>query len=138
MFSKFLKSIVRRCLPLVLVMMIGLVGCSASSSIGLTGNYVEDTVTIVANLKKVMELPKDAPERQSLGLTIHNQINDYVPRYRRNDQVSGLRSFTTMQTALNAAAGYYTAYGVRPLPPKVQKRLQEELRQVELAVKRGA
>jgi len=37
-----------------------------------------------------------------------------------------------MQTALNSLAGYYTSYGNRPIPDKLQKRLTQEFKQVNL------
>jgi photosystem II Psb27 protein len=42
-----------------------------------------------------------------------------------------------MQTALNSLAGYYTSYGNRPLPEKLQTRILQEFKQVEIALKRG-
>jgi photosystem II Psb27 protein len=42
-----------------------------------------------------------------------------------------------MQTALNALAGYYTSYGVRPLPEKLKTRLKLEFKQASVAVQRG-
>jgi len=42
-----------------------------------------------------------------------------------------------MQTALNAIAGYYSSYGSRPLTAKLKKRLNQEFKQVEIALKRG-
>jgi photosystem II Psb27 protein len=43
-----------------------------------------------------------------------------------------------MQTAVNALASYYTAYGSRPIPPKVKERLEKEFKMVEVALKRGS
>ncbi len=132
------KSFLSRLFALILVVAIGLIGCSSSSPGGLSGNYLEDTLSVLSNLKTAIESPKDAPEQVQAYNLAKEQINDYAARYRRNDQVSGLRSFTTMQTALNSVAGFYTNYGNRPLPEKLQKRLKQEFSQVELAVKRGS
>ncbi|MFM7572579.1 MAG: photosystem II protein Psb27, partial [Snowella sp.] len=44
---------------------------------------------------------------------------------------------TTMQTALNSLAGYYTAYGSRPIPEKLKNRLKIEFKQAKVAVERG-
>ncbi|NES80867.1 MAG: photosystem II protein Psb27, partial [Moorea sp. SIO2B7] len=52
--------------------------------------------------------------------------------------VSTLNSFTTMRTAVNSLAGYYSSYPNRPLPKKVKDRLEQEFSQVERSLKRGA
>ncbi|VEP13934.1 Photosystem II lipoprotein Psb27 [Hyella patelloides LEGE 07179] len=132
----FFKNFLSRIFALALVLVIGLMGCSSGPA-GLTGNYSEDTAAVLSNLKTAIELPKDAPNQKEVVTLARQQISDYASRYRRNSKTAGLRSFTTMQTALNALAGYYSSYGVRPLPDKLKNRLQEEFKQVEIALKRG-
>jgi photosystem II Psb27 protein len=131
------KSYLSRLLALVLVVVIGLMGCSGGSA-GLTGNYGQDTLKVIETLSTAIELPDDATNKAQLQTLAHDQINDYIARYRRKAESSGLRSFTTMQTALNALAGYYTSYGSRPLPDKLKKRLKQEFKQVEFALEREA
>ena len=130
-----LKSYLSRLLALVLAVTIGLMGCSSAS--GLTGNYSQDTLKVIETITQAIDLPTDAPNQKELQATARQQINDYISRYRRNSNSGGLRSFTTMQTALNSLAGYYTAYGARPLPDKLKQRLQLELKQAKVAVERG-
>ena len=132
----FSQKYLSRLLALVLVVVIGLMGCSSSSS-GLSGNYSQDTLAVVENLKTAIALPDDATNKKEVVTLARNQISDYASRYRRDDKVAGLRSFTTMQTALNALAGYYSSYGNRPLPEKLKKRLNQEFNQVEISLKRG-
>lgn len=130
-----IKSYLSRLLALVLVVVIGLMGCSASPS-GLTGNYPQDTLKVIETLSTVIDAPADSanPELQTLA---RQQINDYISRYRRQAESGGLRSFTTMQTALNALAGYYTSYGTRPLPEKLKKRVEQEFKQAKFALDKG-
>lgn len=130
-----LKSYLSRLLALVLAVTISLMGCSSAS--GLTGNYSQDTLKVIETITQVIDLPTDAPNQKELQTTARQEINDYISRYRRNSNSGGLRSFTTMQTALNSLAGYYTAYGARPLPEKLKQRLQLELKQAKVAVERG-
>ena len=132
----FSKKFLSRILAFVLVAAIGLVGCSANPS-GLSGNYTQDTTAVLANLRKAIDLPDDATDKKEVVDLARAQISDYVSRYRRNSKTAGLRSFTTMQTASNAVAGYYSSYGNRPVPEKLKKRLNQEFRQVEIALKRG-
>ena len=132
----FSKKYLSRILALVLVVAIGLMGCASNPS-GLTGNYSQDTLAVLENLRTAIDLPEDATNKKEVVGLARKQISDYASRYRRNSKTARLRSFTTMQTALNAVAGYYSSYGNRPLPEKLKKRLTQEFRQVEISLKRG-
>ena len=132
----FSKKYLSRLLALVLVVAMSLMGCTSNPS-GLSGNYREDTIAILDNLRTAIELPDDASNKKEVVTLARRQISDYASRYRRDPKTSGLRSFTTMQTALNAIAGYYSSYGNRPVPEKLRKRLDQEFRQVEISLKRG-
>jgi photosystem II Psb27 protein len=132
----FSKKYLSRLLALVLVVAISLMGCTSNPS-GLSGNYREDTLAVLDNLRTAIDLPDDASNKKEVVTLARRQISDYASRYRRNSKTSGLRSFTTMQTALNAIAGYYSSYGNRPVPEKLRKRLDQEFRQVEISLKRG-
>lgn len=131
-----LKSYLSRLLALILVVVIGLVGCSGSLG-GLSGDYSQDTLKVIETLTTAIDLTNDASNKSEIQTLARQQINDYIARYRREDKSGELRSFTTMQTALNALAGYYTAYGSRPIPEKLKKRLQQEFKQVQFAIERG-
>ncbi len=120
----------------MLVVVIGLMGCTSNPS-GLSGNYSQDTVAVMDSLRTAIDLPDNSPDKDAVVLDARRKISDYASRYRRNSKTSGLRSFTTMQTALNAVAGYYSSYGNRPLPDKLKKRLNQEFKQVEISLKRG-
>ncbi|MEL6786632.1 MAG: photosystem II protein Psb27 [Cyanobacteria bacterium J06607_15] len=132
----FFKKYLSRLLALVLVVSISLVGCGSNPS-GLSGNYREDTIAVLDNLRTAIELPDDAANKKEVVTLARKQISDYASRYRRNSKTAGLRSFTTMQTALNAIAGYYSSYGNRPVPQKLRNRLNDEFKQVEISLKRG-
>lgn len=131
------KLLIQRLLALVLVVALGLAGCTDAGT-GLVGDYRQDTLTVVENLTTAIDLPDDDPAQPEIREQARKQINDYVSRYRRDSSIAGLRSFTTMQTALNALAGYYSsAYSTRPLPEKLKKRLHQEFAQVERVIQRG-
>lgn len=132
----FAKKYFSRLLALVLVVAISLMGCTSNPS-GLSGNYREDTIAVLENLRTAIDLPDDATNKKEVVTLARRQISDYASRYRRNSKTAGLRSFTTMQTALNAIAGYYSSYGNRPVPDKLKKRLNQEFKQVEISLKRG-
>lgn len=135
-----MKRYISRLLSLVLVVCIGLMGCSATpeGGVGLTGNYREDTLLVVNSLRSALQLPESAPEKGPAQAEARQLINDFASRYRRNTAVLKLPSFTTMRTALNSLAGHYSSYPNRPVPQKLKDRLEQEFKQVETAISRGA
>ncbi|SKB15297.1 Photosystem II 11 kDa protein [Planktothrix sp. PCC 11201] len=133
-----MKKYISRLLALVLVAAITLVGCSGSPSGMLTGNYSKDTLAVVDSLRTAILLPEDAPEKAEAQGQAREVINEFIARYRRDNSVTTLSSFTTMRTALNALAGHYSSYPNRPIPDKLKERLEQEFKQVEVAVSRGA
>ncbi len=130
-----LKQYWSRLLALVLVMAIALVGCSGNGV--LTGDYRQDTLSLVNSMRTAIELPEDSPEKSSAQADARLRINEFFARYRRDESVTKLASFTTMQTALNGLAGHYNSYPNRPVPKKLKDRLEQEFKQVESALSRG-
>ncbi|HYW17900.1 MAG TPA: photosystem II protein Psb27 [Nodularia sp. (in: cyanobacteria)] len=126
-----------RLLALVLVVTLGLMGCSESPD-SLTGDYRQDTLTVVNVMKEALDLTAESPDRATIQSEARQKINDFSARYQRDNSVSGLNSFTTMRTALNSLAGHYSSYPNRPVPQKLRTRLEQELARVETALKRGA
>ena len=133
-----MKRYFSRLLALVLVVVVGLMGCSSSSLNGLTGNYRQDTLAVVNSLRTAIQTPDDSPDKVSAQADARQKINDFASLYRRDSSLAKLSSFTTMRTALNSLAGHYSSYPNRPLPEKLKQRLEQEFKQVELALKRGA
>lgn len=132
-----MKYFVSRLVALLMVVTVALVGCGNSPD-GLTGNYSQDTLAVVNSLRTAIALPEDAPEKPAAQAEARTLINSFASRYRRDPAVSNLSSFTTMRTALNALAGHYSSYPNRPIPDQLKQRLEQEFKQVEAAVKRGA
>jgi photosystem II Psb27 protein len=125
-----------RLLALVLVVTIGLMGCSGSPD-ALSGDYRQDTLTVLNTLRSALELPDDSPNKASAQSEARQKINDFSARYQRVNSVSSLSSFTTMRTALNSLAGHYSSYPNRPVPQKLKNRIEQEFELVETALKRG-
>ena len=136
-YLMLMKSYWSRLLSLVLVLVIGLVGCGGSPD-SLTGDYRQDTLAVVNTLRQALELPQDSPDKAALQAEARQKINDFSARYQRNSSVATLGSFTTMRTALNSLAGHYSSYPNRPVPEKLKKRLDAEFKQVEASLRRGA
>lgn len=134
-----MKRFLARLVALVLVAVVGLTGCSNAGVSGqMTGDYRQDTLTVIDGLRTAIDLPKDNPDKAAAEAEARNLINDFASLYRRDDGVSGLSSFTTLRTALNALAGHYSSYPNRPVPEKLKQRLEQEFKQAEAALKRGS
>jgi photosystem II Psb27 protein len=140
-FAGGLKALIanlsRSLIALVLGLSLLLSACSSSAT-GLTGNYVDDTVSVAGSLLSTIALSADAPGRSEAETQARALMNDYMARYRPRSAVNGLSSFTTMQTALNSLAGHYANYPNRPLPEALQSRLTKELKKAESTATRGA
>jgi photosystem II Psb27 protein len=108
-----------------------LTGCSSATPTGLSGNYGQDTLTLISSLRTAIELPEGTPEKTAAQSDARAKISDFISQYRRKSGVSGLSSFMTMTTALNGLAGHYSSYPNRPLPDKLKKRLEQEFKMVE-------
>ncbi len=124
-------------LAIALVVVIGLTGCSSPPG-ALSGNYRQDTLSVIESLRTSLSLPNDSPDQSAAQADARGKINDFFARYRRNDSLLKLGSFTTMRTALNSLAGHYSSYPNRPVPQKLKDRLELEFKQVEAALKREA
>jgi photosystem II Psb27 protein len=131
-----MKHYSSRLLALVLVVTLGLMGCSGTPD-GLSGDYRQDTLAVVNTLRQAIEVSPEDPNKAALQAEARQKINDFSARYQRVNSVSGLNSFTTMRTALNSLAGHYSSYPNRPIPEKLKNRLELEFDRVELALKRG-
>jgi photosystem II Psb27 protein len=121
----------------ILVVVVGLVGCSASPG-GLVGNYRQDTLTVLNSMKAAIELPDDSPDKPAAQSLARENINNFSSRYRQDPALTKLSSFTSMRTALNSLAAHYAAYPNRPLPEKLKANLQQKFKQIEGALQRGA
>ncbi len=135
LYIVMVKRLWSQLFALVLVVVVGLVGCSASPG-GLVGNYRQDTLTVLNSMKAVIELATDAPDRASVQSVARQNINDFASRYRQDPALTKLSSFTSMRTALNSLAAHYAAYPNRPLPEKLRTSLEQKFKQIEAALKR--
>ncbi|MCM1985171.1 photosystem II protein Psb27 [Lyngbya confervoides] len=130
------KRILSRVVSLLLVASIFLVGCSANVPQGLSGDYREDTIAVVESLRTALDLPDDSPDKSAAQAEAKGLINSYISRYRRDAKISGSQSFMTMATALNGLASHYNSSPNRPIPDKLKKRLEQEFKQIEIALRR--
>lgn len=134
-----MRQFITRFFALILVAVVGLTGCSSAGVSGqMTGDYQQDTLTVIDNLRTAINMEQDDPDHNAAEVDARNIINDYFSFYRRDNAIDGLSSFATLRTALNGLAGHYSSYPNRPIPAKLKNRLEQEFKQVEAALKRGA
>jgi photosystem II Psb27 protein len=134
-----MKRFLSRLLAVICVVLIGLSAMPAvASADSLTGRYPEDVQLVIDTLKVAIDVTVESPDRAALNAEARRKINDFSARYRRNDKVSRLSSFTTMRTALNSLAAHYSAYPNRLVPDKLKVRLLDEFKRAQIAVNRGA
>jgi len=134
-----MRQFITRVFALILVAAIGLTGCSNAGVSGqMTGDYKQDTLTVIENLRMAINIDQNDPDKNVAEVDARNLINDYFSYYRRDNAIDGLSSFATLRTALNGLAGHYSSYPNRPIPDKLKNRLEQEFKQVEAALNRGA
>ena len=109
---------------------------SYAATTSMTGNYTEDTLSVVKTLQIAVDTPKDSPNKDEVKDEALILITDYISRYRNRGMINKTQSFTTMQTALNAMAGHYKNFASRPLPDKLKERLTKEFSLAEKMVLR--
>jgi len=137
LWHRLSRRLMQAMTALGLVLCLCLTACSGGNA-RLTGNYVDDTVSVAQSLLTTIAIEQDDPARQASELEARALINDYMSRYRPQSRVNGLASFTTMQTALNSLAAHYAGYANRPLPEALKTRLEKELAKAERTVVRGS
>ena len=135
--ARLFKPLTRAAITLALGACMLLSACSGDAQARLTGDYVEDTVSVARSLREVIDQPQDAEGHAAAEQDARDLINDYMSRYRPKPRVNGLTSFTTMQTALNSLAGHYASYANRPIPEALHNRLEKELVKAERTAVRG-
>jgi photosystem II Psb27 protein len=125
-------------IALVLVVVIGLTGCSSETAGGLIGNYRQDSLTVLSSLRAALDAVENTPEKTTAQSLARQNINDFSSRYRTDPALTKLGSYTSMRTALNSLAAHYAAYPNRPVPEKLKENLAQKFQQIEAALERGA
>ncbi len=110
-----------------LLMLAPLGSFAAASGVLMTGEYINDTVSVAESLQETITLQGESAQSAETKDEAVQLITAYISRYRNRSNVNKSLSFTTMQTALNAMAGHYKTFPKRPLPEKLKDRLSTEL-----------
>ena len=111
----------------VLILITPIQGSVRASEPLMSGNYIEDTVSVAQNLQEIIAIPNESEGKTQAENESVQLITAYISRYRNRSQVNQSLSYTTMQTALNAMAGHYKTFSNRPLPDQLKERLNTQL-----------
>ena len=111
----------------VLILITPIQGSVGASEPLMSGNYIEDTVSVAQSLQEIIAIPNDSEGKKQAENESVQLITAYISRYRNRSQVNQSLSYTTMQTALNAMAGHYKTFSNRPLPDQLKERLNSQL-----------
>uniref|UniRef100_A0A6T6M994 Photosystem II 11 kDa protein n=1 Tax=Rhodosorus marinus TaxID=101924 RepID=A0A6T6M994_9RHOD len=104
----------------------------------VSGNYADDAKNVLDNMINVCSFKKGTPGMSDVVADVRKEMNDFVARYRRNNNVNGSASFNTLYTAINTLSGHYASYGNNyPVPEKRKKRLTQQFAEIDKALKRG-
>jgi len=124
------------CIGLCLILAPLGISAEASSGALMSGNYIDDTVSVAQSLQEIITIPTEEEGRPEAKTEAVQLITAYISRYRNRSQVNTSLSYTTMQTALNAMAGHYKTFPNRALPDQLKERLDNQLtKAAELATK---
>uniref|UniRef100_A0A7S3E9K7 Photosystem II Psb27 protein n=1 Tax=Rhodosorus marinus TaxID=101924 RepID=A0A7S3E9K7_9RHOD len=97
-----------------------------------------DAKNVLDNMINVCSFKKGTPGMSDVVADVRKEMNDFVARYRRNNNVNGSASFNTLYTAINTLSGHYASYGNNyPVPEKRKKRLTQQFAEIDKALKRG-
>ena len=130
LLKRLMGGAVAICIALTLIL--APLGANAKASGALmSGDYINDTVSVAHILQETIAIPRDEEGREEAETNSIQLITAYISRYRNRPQVNQSLSYTTMQTALNAMAGHYKTFKNRPLPEQLKERLNEELAKAE-------
>tara|TARA_B100000029_G_C16906848_1_gene716231 strand:- start:56 stop:490 length:435 start_codon:yes stop_codon:yes gene_type:complete len=130
LLKRLMGGAVAICIALSLIL--APIGATAQASGALmSGDYVNDTVSVAHSLQETIAIPRDEEGREEAENEAVQLITAYISRYRNRSQVNKSLSYTTMQTALNAMAGHYKTFKNRPLPEQLKERLNKELAKAE-------
>jgi len=89
-------------------------------------------------MRAANELARGTPGMEEQVLNTRKQMSDFVAFYRRQPQISGKPSFSTLYTATNTLAGHYASYGNKyPVPEKRRTRLEQQFKEIDRALARG-
>ena len=130
LFNRLIKAAVSIAIG-IFIMFTPFCSIAEASGVVMSGNYIDDTVLVVHDLKETIALSPETEKLSDKEDQAVQLITAYISRYRNRSQINKSLSYTTMQTALNAMAGHYKTFKNRPLPDQLKNRLNEQLSKAE-------
>merc|ERR1719199_511587 len=110
----------------------------ATADYKLVKSYPEDAKAVLEKMKETTELTRGAEGFEDTVTKCRKLMNDFFAFYRRQPQISGKPSFSTLYTAINTLSGHFASYGNKyPVPAKRKERLVAQYKEVDRALARG-
>jgi photosystem II Psb27 protein len=104
----------------------------------LVKSYPEDAKAVLEKMRETTDLTRGAPDFEDTVIKTRKLMNDFFAFYRRQPQISGKPSFSTLYTAINTLSGHFASYGNKyPVPAKRKERLVAQYKEVDRALQRG-
>ena len=61
----------------------------------MTGDYTQDTISVVKTLQTAVDIPKDSPNKDEVRSEALTLITDYISRYRNRGMVNNCLLYTS-------------------------------------------
>jgi photosystem II Psb27 protein len=111
---------------------------SATADYKLVKSYPEDAKAVLEKMRETTELTRGAEGFEDTVTKCRKLMNDFFAFYRRQPQISGKPSFSTLYTAINTLSGHFASYGNKyPVPAKRKERLVAQFKEIDRALQRG-
>mmetsp|Transcript_4225 Transcript_4225/g.7191 ORF Transcript_4225/g.7191 Transcript_4225/m.7191 type:complete len:187 (+) Transcript_4225:104-664(+) len=100
--------------------------------------YADVTNGLIDQILTTITLSKEDESRPEAIKALKISSNDWVAKYRRDNDVSGRPSYGYVYSAVNAVQGHYNNFGTKaPIPKKRAERIVKELKDAQVAITRG-
>merc|ERR1719390_165107 len=111
---------------------------AATAEYKLVKSYPEDARAVLERMRETTELTRGTPGFEENVVQTRKLMNDFFAFYRRQPQISGKPSFSTLYTAINTLSGHFASYGNKyPVPAKRKERLLAQYKEIDRALQRG-
>eukprot|EP00210_Caulerpa_lentillifera_P004178 g3984.t1 len=94
--------------------------------------YQTETSNLLENVKSIVSMEKEDPTRDELTEKVRLQTNQWVAKYRRDNNFAGKPSYSNTYSVVNALQGHFNSFGTEaPLPKKRLERMLKEVTDAE-------
>jgi photosystem II Psb27 protein len=122
------------CVVSVLLIVVGIL--LPAQAMQMTGQYSEDGIQVITVLRSALS-PLETPEASELAKTEADAAMQAFSARYHGPRFDKKLSYTTLRTIFNTVASNYRSKVQRPLKEEKVQRILDQLKQAEVALKRG-